>query len=185
MRRAIAIVAVVSAGLGHAPLALAQDAAGDKVNQLIIYGNDACPPAKDDEIVICARKEEAERFRIPAILRESSSPANEAWTQRVIAYEMVGKSGTMSCSPSGAGGWTGCTGKLINAAYAEKRASSDVKFSELIAAERERRLSTIDAEAAETQARVEQLEQDYEARRKAAEAAEAAATQPSQQPKPD
>ena len=79
----------------------------------------------------------------------------------------MGATGTQSCSPTGAGGWTGCANKLIDVAYAEKRASSDVRFSQLIEAEREKRLSTVDAEAAETQARVEQLERDYEARQRA------------------
>jgi hypothetical protein len=88
----------------------------------------------------------------------------------------VGSSGTNSCSATGSGGWTGCSAKLINAAYAEKKTSSDVRFGELIAAERAKRLSTIDAEAGETQQRVEQAEKDYEAREKAnAEAQQAPA----------
>ncbi len=147
--------------------ALAQDAPEPKVNQLIVYGDDKCPESEGDTITVCARKAEAERYRIPAALRGSASPQNEAWTNRVASYEMVGRSGTMSCSPVGAGGWTGCSGKLIDAAYAEKKASPDVKFGELIAAERAKRLSTIDKEAAETQARVEKLEDEIEARRKA------------------
>lgn len=146
--------------------ASAQDGGGERVNQLIIYGDDVCPRGSPDEIVICARKDEGERFRIPEALRQSSSPQNEAWTNRVVAYEMVGRSGTMSCSPSGAGGWTGCAQKLIDTAYAEKREGGDVRFSELIAAERARRLSTLDADATETQQRVEALEKEYMERQK-------------------
>ena len=100
-------------------------------------------------------------------LRESSSPQNDAWTNRVMAYERVGRTGTMSCTPVGAGGWTGCSGKLIEQAYAEKRSDPSVHFGELIAAERAKRLSTVDAEAAETQSMVEQAEKDMEARQKA------------------
>lgn len=161
--------------------ALAQDAPEPKVNQLIIYGDDKCPVAEgDDTITVCARKAEAERYRIPSALRESASPQNEAWTNRVMAYERVGRTGTMSCTPVGAGGWTGCSGKLIEAAYAEKKGAPDVKFSELIAEERARRLSTIDKDAAETQARVEALEKEIEARQKAR--AEEAAKQEAPQP---
>ena len=43
---------------------------------------------------------------------------------------------------------------------------------------------TIDAEAAETQARVEAAEKEYEARQKAAQAAPAAEDEPLPQPKP-
>lgn len=146
--------------------------AGERVNQLIIYGDDPCPSSADAEITVCARKDEAERYRIPEPLRESPSPTNDAWNNRVIAYERVGKFGTLSCTPVGAGGNLGCTQKLIDDAYAEKRGASEVRFSQLIAEEREKRLSTIDAEAAETQARVEEIERQMEERaRKEAEAA--------------
>jgi len=167
-----AALGMLSAAAALSGPAAAQEAAEPKVNQLIIFGDDKCPEAAGDEIVICARKAESERFRIPAILRESSSPQNEAWNNKVLAYETVGRSGTLSCSPVGPGGWTGCANKLINDAYAEKRTSDDVKMGELIAAERAKRLSTIDAEAAETQKRVEQAEKDYEARQKALEEAD-------------
>lgn len=139
----------------------------EKVNQLIIYGDDACPVSTGDEIIVCARKEEQERYRIPEILRQSESPQNQAWNERVVAYETVGSFGAMSCTPSGYGGWTGCSQQLIDAAYKERAGSSDVRFSQLIEEERAKRLSTIDASAAAEQARVEELEKEYEARLKA------------------
>ncbi|MDE2435137.1 MAG: hypothetical protein KGM49_02645 [Sphingomonadales bacterium] len=164
--------------------ALGQETAEPKVNQLIIFGDDKCPESLGNDIVVCARKAEAERYRIPAILRESHSPQNEAWTNKVMAYETVGRSGAQSCTPVGPGGWTGCANKLIRDAYAEKATGSDVKMAELIAAERAKRLSTIDVEAAETQKRVEQAEKDYEARQKALDEAEAAKTAPPAPPAP-
>jgi hypothetical protein len=171
-RRSIVAVAFVSAAfLGAAP-ALAQDA-GEKVNQLIVYGDDPCPPSTGDEITVCARKDEAERYRIPEPLRETPSIRNEAWTNRVVAYETVGAKGTLSCSPVGPGGSTGCTQKLVQAAFAEKESSSEVRFSQLIEAEREKRLSTIDAEAAETQKRVEEIERQYQERERVAQEAQA------------
>jgi hypothetical protein len=165
-RTALAAIVLAAAAWPAAPAA-AQEAGGEKVNQLIVYGDDPCPPSTGGEITVCARKEEAERYRIPEILRGSASAQNEAWNNKVLAYETVGATGTHSCSPVGAGGSLGCTTKLIDAAFAEKRGGDDVKMGQLIAAEREKRLSTIDAEAAETQARVEQLERDFEAREKA------------------
>lgn len=165
-RLPVVLAAIVSATACLASPALAQDA-GEKINQLIVYGDDPCPQSKADEITVCARKEESERYRIPESLRESQSPENRAWTDRVVAYETVGAFGTMSCSPVGPGGMTGCLGKLIDTAYAEKKIDPNIRFSELIAAEREKRLSTIDADAADTQARVEQIEKEYEAKQRA------------------
>ncbi len=139
----------------------------EKVNQLIVYGDDACPPSSDNEITVCARKEESERYRIPEPLRETFSPENDAWTNRVIAYETVGATGTLSCSPVGGGGVTGCLGKFIDTAYAEKKQDPSIRFSQLIAEERARRMASIDQNAAETQARVEQLEREYEVKQRA------------------
>lgn len=146
--------------------AFAQVADEEKVNLVIVYGEDQCPESTADMITVCARKSEGERYRIPETLRESISPQNEAWTNRVKAYETVTATGTMSCSPVGVGGWTGCSGRLIDQAYAEKRADPGIRAGELIAAEREKRLAKIDTEAAETQADVEQQEEQILARRK-------------------
>lgn len=153
----------------------------EKMNMVIVYGEDPCPKSQGDEITVCARKDEGERYRIPPTLRESSSPSNEAWTNRVTRYEMVGASGTSSCSPAGSGGWTGCVGQFINNAYAEKKASTDVHFSEMIAAERAKREAAVDSEAKDQQAQVEQVEKEQAARKAAADAKTAEAAPP---PKP-
>lgn len=171
--------------LAAAP-AFAQDegAGGDeRVNQLIIYGDDPCPNSDNGEITVCARKPEGERFRIPEPLRGVDSPKADAWTNKVEAYETVGAFGNMSCSPVGPGGASGCNQRLIDRAYAEKKNGSDVRFSELVAAERERRLSTIDEDAAEQQTRVEAAEKAYFEQRQRQEAAEDAAL-PATPPKP-
>lgn len=164
LRKYLALSAALTAALASG-FALAQPAAAqegeERINQLIIYGDDVCPQSTDDQITVCARKDESERYRIPETLRESASPENDAWNNRVLAYETVGKGGTLSCSPTGAGGWTGCVSQMIDTAYAEKATDSSVRFSELIAEERARRLSTIDAQAAEQQEQVEEAERDY------------------------
>ena len=166
LRLMIAASALIPAFMLFAAPASAQSAE-EKVNQLIIYGDDACPPSTGNEITVCARKGESERYRIPENLRESTSPQNDAWTNRVLAYETVGSNGTMSCSPVGAGGMTGCVGKMIDTAYAERKQDPNIRFSQLIADERAKRLATIDTDAAETQARVEQLEREYAAKQRA------------------
>lgn len=137
----------------------AQDAPGDdSVNMVIVYGEDECPQSTEAEITVCARRPEGDRFRIPSSLRTSDSPENTSWTQRVQKLETVGNFGAMSCSPKGAGGFTGCTQALVDAAYAAKKESSDIRFGELIDKARQERLSTIDTDAAAEQARVEQIE---------------------------
>lgn len=168
MTRTIAIAAAAAAlatGLSAAPAA-AQSEGGDRINQVIIYGDDECPVSEGDTITVCARLDESERYRIPQNLRFSNSPQNESWTQRAQSLEAVGDFGPLSCTPVGAGGELGCTLEMIEAAYDERANSSSVRFAELIAQERAERLSTIDAEASATQARVEELEAaEFERRR--------------------
>ncbi|MBF5090269.1 MULTISPECIES: hypothetical protein [unclassified Novosphingobium] len=181
--RITALALIATAGIAASQPVLAQDAtSGEKVNQLIIYGDDPCPASNAGEITVCARKDESERFRIPAPLRDNpNAAANQGWTERVRAYETVGAAGVNSCSPVGSGGASGCVSRLINAAYAEKKQSSDVQFGRLIEEERAKRLQTIDADTAAEQARVEVLEKQYEeklAKERAAEDAAGAATPP-------
>ena len=110
--------------------------------------------------------DEAERYRIPENLRGEPSIRNEAWAQKVSAYEYVGRSGTMSCSPSGAGGFTGCGLIEIDAAYAEKEQDPGIRFGLLIAEARKKRLAGIDAEAEEVEKRVLEYERQEAERKK-------------------
>lgn len=164
MKRSLALAVACSAMAAFCIPGTAMAEQGqEKVNQLIVFGKDPCPASTDEQITVCARKEEGERFRIPAPLRDNpNAVANQAWTEKVKAYETVGATGTNSCSPVGAGGATGCLSRLIDAAYAERKQSSDVQFGKLIEKERAKRLSTIDADASAEQARVETLEKEYE-----------------------
>lgn len=147
--------------LAFAMPAAAQDQPTDeKVNMVIIYGDDACPQSTEDQITVCARKAESERYRIPQNLRTVSGDT-VAWADRAQALEMVGAFGTMSCSPAGLGGASGCTQKMIDAAYADKERGHEVRFGQLIDEARKERLSTIDADAAAEQGRVEQIEKEY------------------------
>ena len=174
MKRLLSLVFATAAMTVAPAPAAAQDAAGDRVNVLEVFGDDPCPQSTADEIVVCERRDENDRYRIPEALRGSSDPANEAWASRVRAYEAVGDFGPLSCSPVGAGGELGCTAQMIAAAYEEKRTGPGVRAAELIAQARSERLSTIDAEAAATQARVEELERQYMERVRREDAGEVA-----------
>jgi hypothetical protein len=85
---------------------------------LIIFGDDSCP--RD---TICVRRSEGERYRIPQELRRvEPSPEIQSWAVRARSMEYVGASGINSCTPSGAGGWTGCYQKMLREAREERRA---------------------------------------------------------------
>ena len=104
-----------------APQQPASAVADPRVNQLIIYGDDPCPQGNDDEIIVCARLPEDDRFRIPPALRENPDPAgNQAWTNRAIELSYAGRSGIGSCTPAGPGGMTGCCNQIVQQARAER-----------------------------------------------------------------
>ena len=70
---AAGLVAIPSAGLAQ----------NDTVNEIVVYGNDPCPRSTDDEVVVCARKPETERYRIPEKYR-STGPrqTRQAWANK-------------------------------------------------------------------------------------------------------
>ena len=72
----------------------------DKINQVIIYGDDKCEQSSPDEIVVCNRLPEQDRYRVPQIFRggDPLDPRNQAWLNRVTSMERVGRFGTDSCS---------------------------------------------------------------------------------------
>ena len=96
--------------------------AGSRVSEIIVYGNDPCPRSTDDNVVVCARKPEGDRYRIPENLR-SSGPrqTREAWANKARAFETVGATGINSCSPVGPSGFTGCMKQVIDQAVAENK----------------------------------------------------------------
>lgn len=129
------------------------DVSGINVSQVIVFGDDACPPPQNPEdIVVCARFREDERFRIPENLRGNpNAPENQSWTNRAIELSYVGRTGIGSCSPVGGGGWTGCNQQLINQAVAERRGRPEVNWARLIEQARQERLSGINPAASEAE----------------------------------
>ena len=150
--------------------AAAQDDGGDRVNQIIVYGDDPCPVSTAEEITVCARLDESERYRVPPTLRRSGSRENETWDARFKSLEVVGDFGPLSCTPVGSGAAHGCTMQMIENAYAERESGRDVRMSELVNAARADRLETIDTDARLMQERVEDLERQEFERRRAAQA---------------
>ena len=186
MSKSLPLIAAFALGAA-APVAAQTpvESPDDSYNMVIVYGEDSCPESTEDQIVVCARKAEQERYRIPERLRFSDSPENQAWAERVERLEMVGKFGTMSCSPVGAGGFTGCTQQMIADAYADKAQGSDVRFSALVNQARAERLEGVDEEARLEQERVEMIEREYMERLERERAGETPGAEAEPLPKPE
>lgn len=117
--------AALAGGLAMLPAtAVAQPA--DSISEVIVFGNDPCPRSSNNEVVVCARRPEGDRFRIPEKLR-SGGPrqTREAWANKAKSLETVGSTGTFSCSPVGPGGYTGCLTQVINQAKRERRQQAE------------------------------------------------------------
>ena len=89
---------------------------------LVVYGNDPCPTSgPDNEVVVCARRPEEERYRIPRRLRERQ-PIETSWASRAEGLDQENRQmRPNSCSAVGSNGFTGCMAQMINNWYAERR----------------------------------------------------------------
>ena len=95
----------------------------NKVFNLIVYGDDPCPQGEGDEIIVCARKPESERYRIPKKLREKPAPSGgPGWGSQVATMEQAQRQTLPgSCSATGSNGFSGCTAKMLEQWFAERR----------------------------------------------------------------
>ena len=146
------LLAAGGALLAAAPAAAqkpsAPSAAEPKISTMIVYGDDPCPPSTDDTIVVCARKPDKERYRIPEALRGNpDDPTNQAWATRATALEYAGRSGIGSCSTVGPGGASGCFNQIVREARAERAGDPNVNWNALVEEARRERLGKIDAQA--------------------------------------
>ena len=110
-----------------APPAFAKDPdVPERESVLVIYGDDPCPhAASENEAVVCARRPESERYRIPRRFRERPDhPLEVAWGSRVESLDEVSAVGRPnSCSVVGSYGQTGCQQQFISQWYAARRAA--------------------------------------------------------------
>lgn len=109
------------------PLAATPAAAEEPPKRVIfnmtVYGDDPCPKATGDDIIVCARRPESERYRIPRKLREKPAPSGgPGWGSQVATMEEVQRQNLPnSCSVIGSNGFTGCTAKMLEQWFAERR----------------------------------------------------------------
>ena len=125
MKRLVPIaIALAGAGLAFAAPAQQPQAQAEgqrRVSQLIVYGDDPCPASSADVIVVCARRGEDDRYRIPEPLRGNSEVSdNRSWAANARALEYVGRTGIQSCSTVGPGGFTGCWAEMMRQSREER-----------------------------------------------------------------
>lgn len=97
----------------------------ERINALVVYGNDPCPQAEDGSIIVCARKPENDRYRIPRELRKKEAVTIGApgWASNVQSLEASGRVLLPnSCSSVGTNGFTGCSLAMLSQWYAERQA---------------------------------------------------------------
>lgn len=90
-----------------------------------VFGNDPCPKPVGDEIVVCGRLPENERYRIPKRFRNQDRPESgpsKAWGAKVESLEAAQRF-TMpgSCTAVGSWGQTGCTQAMLHQWYLERQ----------------------------------------------------------------
>jgi hypothetical protein len=118
-------IAALAAAAASTLLPAPAGAQSEKVQRLVVYGKDPCPRAENgDDIVVCARRPETERYRIPRELRDSAAaddPDGTSWAARAEALEYVGRTGIQSCSTVGPGGVSGCWNEMVRAWRRDRR----------------------------------------------------------------
>ena len=123
MARAWQAMTAVLFGAAAASPAASQEPAPGRESHVTVYGEDPCPESRGDEIVVCARRPEDERYRIPAPLRRSSRRAETSWSSSAAELEELQRDTRPdSCSVVGSYGQTGCTQQLLRQWRAERRA---------------------------------------------------------------
>ena len=105
MRRlplATSLTGVALMALAAAPAPAAAQDGTYRTRTVVIFGNDECPKATNpDEIVICARRPEEERYRIPKEIREADKAAATRRADDVAASRAALASGRPSATGTG------------------------------------------------------------------------------------
>lgn len=96
----------------------------ERINILVTFGDDECPEAEGDEIVVCAQRPESERYRIPPELRESEEEqaGEQSWSSAVASHDEAARPGRPgSCSVVGTYGFSGCQAAIMRQWFDERR----------------------------------------------------------------
>jgi hypothetical protein len=129
MTKTLIAMAAALLGAGAAPAQPAADSPPQKVVNVTVYGSDPCPKSSDGVIVVCGRRSDNERYRIPKELRRrEQQPSETSWATRARGLEEASRpSMPGSCSPVGSWGQTGCFQQMLrqwSAARAQARSDA-------------------------------------------------------------
>ena len=108
---------------------LAQTGTPQRIRSVTLTGDQKCPVAQRDEVVVCSRIEPGQQYRIPKELR-STGPIpvkNQSFAAKTDRLDEVGREAAGlpdTCSPVGTGGQTGCTRQLLERSAADRRAGN-------------------------------------------------------------
>lgn len=121
---------LATAAPAYADAALAtQGSPPERISFLVTFGEDKCPEATGDEIVVCAPAPESDRYRIPKDLRKDEEAAvsgGSSWTSAVESLDSYSRAILPnSCSVNGSNGFTGCTRAALEQWHAERRSKLD------------------------------------------------------------
>ena len=113
-RLALSIAGAAGLAGGLAALPSAAIAQSGALGEIVVYGNDPCPRSTDDEVVICVRRPETERYRISEAFRTSGDRQERtSWANKSRSLMGAGNTGINSCSAVGPAAHTGCLLKEI------------------------------------------------------------------------
>ena len=116
----------LAGGLAIAAAPAQAQSTGRGLLEVVVYGDDPCPRSTDDEVVVCARRPETERYRIPQDFRpEGARQERRAWVNQAGTLETVSDTGAFSCSAVGPAGYTGCLDQLIKQSQGEAREQAE------------------------------------------------------------
>lgn len=95
----------------------------ERISFLVAFGDEKCREPEGDEIVVCATVPENERYRIPLALRKKERVVTDrSWSSAVETLDSFAADlRPNSCSVNGTGGFTGCTQKMLQQWFAERR----------------------------------------------------------------
>lgn len=109
---------IAAAGATAATAQIDEEPARDpRIQQLIVYGNDPCPVSTGEEIIVCARRPEDDRYRLPERFREDPQRrVNISWARQAETLEMATRADVLRCSTVGPGGFAGCWAEMMRQA---------------------------------------------------------------------
>ena len=112
-----------SAALSDDPVEPTASEMPERISFLVAFGDEKCREPVGDEIVVCANMPENERYRIPLALRKKERVITDrSWSSAVEALDSFASDlRPNSCSVNGSNGFTGCTQKMLQKWFAERR----------------------------------------------------------------